>query len=60
MILCSLGPLYIGLDQESFLDLYCTSAAAGIHLGRLRLELDCPQLRSHGSTQTPDHKPNHR
>ena len=52
MTLFSFGPLYIGLDDTSFNDAYCTSAALCVHLGRVRLEWDCPQRTLSGSTQT--------
>lgn len=51
MTLFSFGPLYIGLDGYSFNDAYRLSDALGIHLGQLKVELDWPPRRSHGSTQ---------
>jgi hypothetical protein len=55
MTIASFGPLYIGLDTESFWDVWRTSAALSIHMGRVRIELDRPARIHHGSTQTPDH-----
>jgi hypothetical protein len=51
MTVFSLGPLYVGLQQESAWYVCSSSAARSIHLGRVLVELDRPKQRFRGSTQ---------
>lgn len=55
MTLVCLGPLYVGIDQESYWDAWRDPAAYLVHLGRLRLEWDC-RPRYDGSTQKTAHQ----
>jgi hypothetical protein len=58
MRLFSIGPLYIGTDKESFWDFWINSTDVSIHLGIIRVELDRPHSRNHGSLQKGTNKPN--
>jgi hypothetical protein len=51
MTVFSLGPLYVGLQQDPLWYVCSSSAALSIHLGRVLIELDRPKQRFRGSTQ---------
>lgn len=58
MELISVGPIYLGLDKESFWDFWQEGSTVSVHLGTVRLEWDC-RVRHHGPTQEPSHGSNH-
>lgn len=51
MTVFSIGPLYVGLQQEGAWYICSSPATRSIHLGRLLIELDRPKQRFRGSTQ---------
>lgn len=55
MILVSFGPMYVGIDKESFWDMWRTSAALHVHLGTVSIEWDCRQ-RHNGPAQKTTHR----
>ena len=54
MTLVSFGPVYVGIDKESFWDMWRTSAALHVHLGTVSVEWDC-RPRHNGPTQKTNH-----
>jgi DNA-binding MarR family transcriptional regulator len=49
--------MYLGFDDVSFYDIWQSGSCLCIHMGRCRLELECPKwMLRFGPTQKPTHR----